>query len=86
MSAHPFSLRGRYPGGMLTDFPALIPFVCRFFHIRRTRRSYESPRYLAKWLLISTLTGLVAGFGAVAFYSYRGEFLLLKRFDHAHCR
>jgi CIC family chloride channel protein len=50
------------------NFAALLPFLRRFFHIRRSKRSYESPRYLAKWLLISTLIGLVAGLGAVAFY------------------
>src|SRR5436309_722498 len=47
----------------------LITFVRRLFHIRRTRRSFESPRYLLKWLLISTLIGLVAGIGAIAFYA-----------------
>ena len=43
----------------------LITFVRRLFHIRRTQRSFESPRYLLKWLLISTLIGLVAGIGAI---------------------
>src|SRR5436309_5960862 len=47
----------------------LITFVRRLFHIRRTRRSFESPRYLLKWLLISTLIGIVAGIGAIAFYA-----------------
>src|SRR5258707_9157329 len=46
-----------------------IPFLRRLFHIRRTKRSFESPRYLLKWLLISTLIGLVAGVGAIAFYA-----------------
>lgn len=46
-----------------------ITFVRRLFHIRRTKRSFESPRYLLKWLLISTLIGLVAGLGAIAFYA-----------------
>ena len=41
----------------------------RLFHIRRTKRSFESPRYLLKWLLISTLIGLVAGVGAIAFFA-----------------
>jgi chloride channel protein, CIC family len=50
-------------------FAALITFLRRLFHIRRTKRSYESPRYLLKWLLISTLIGLVAGLGAIAFYA-----------------
>src|SRR3954465_5363540 len=47
----------------------LITFVRRLFHIRRTQRSFESPRYLLKWLLISTLIGLVAGVGAIVFYA-----------------
>jgi CIC family chloride channel protein len=46
----------------------LITFLRRLFHIRRTKNSFESPRYLLKWLLISTLIGLVAGLGAIAFY------------------
>ncbi len=46
-----------------------ITFLRRLFHIRRTKRSFESPRYLLKWLLISTLIGLVAGVGAIAFYA-----------------
>lgn len=46
-----------------------IPLLRRLFHIRRTKRSFESPRYLLKWLLISTLIGLVAGVGAIAFYA-----------------
>src|SRR2546423_6390952 len=48
---------------------AIVTFVPRLFHIRRTQRSFESPRYLLKWLLISTLIGLVAGIGAIAFYA-----------------
>src|SRR5947209_7839493 len=48
---------------------ALITLLRRLFHIRRTKRSFESPRYLLKWLLISTLIGLVAGVGAIAFYA-----------------
>ncbi len=48
---------------------AFITFLRRLFHIRRTHRSFESPRYLLKWLLISTLIGLVAGGGAIAFYA-----------------
>ncbi len=47
----------------------LVTFLRRLFHIRRVKRSYESPRYLLKWLLISTLIGLVAGVGAIAFYA-----------------
>jgi CIC family chloride channel protein len=47
----------------------LVTFLRRLFHIRRTKRSFESPRYLLKWLMISTLIGLVAGVGAIAFYA-----------------
>lgn len=47
----------------------LIPFLRRLFHIRRVKRSFESPRYLLKWLLISTLIGIVAGVGAIAFFA-----------------
>lgn len=47
----------------------LLIFLRRLFHIRHTTRSFESPRYLLKWLLISTLIGLVAGLGAIAFYA-----------------
>src|SRR5437764_13949203 len=47
----------------------VITFLRRLFLIRRTKRSFESPRYLLKWLLISTLIGLVAGIGAIAFYA-----------------
>ena len=47
----------------------LLRFFRRLFHIRRSRRSFENPRYLLKWLLISTLIGLVAGVGAIAFYT-----------------
>lgn len=46
----------------------LIPFVRRLFHLRRGGPSFESPRYLLKWLFISTLIGLVAGIGALAFF------------------
>ena len=49
-------------------FASLIPLLRRLFHIRRTKRSLESPRYLLKWLLISSLIGIVAGLGAIAFY------------------
>lgn len=43
--------------------------VRRLFHIQRAKRSFESPRYLLKWLLISTSIGLVAGVGAIIFYA-----------------
>jgi chloride channel protein, CIC family len=54
---------------METRTTALITFLRRLFYLRRTGRSFESPRYLLKWLLISTLIGLVAGIGAIAFYA-----------------
>ena len=47
----------------------ILLFLRRLFHIRRSRRSFESPRYLLKWLLISSLIGLVAGVGAIAFFA-----------------
>ena len=47
----------------------IITFLRRLFHIRRTKRSFESPRYLLKWLLISRLIGIVAGIGAIAFFA-----------------
>ena len=44
-------------------------FFQRLFHLRRARgSSFESPRYLLKWLLISTAIGLVAGVGALIFF------------------
>lgn len=54
-------------------------FIRRLFHLRRTSRGFESPRYLLKWVLISTLIGLVAGLGAIAFYAaihFATEFFL----------
>jgi CIC family chloride channel protein len=50
-------------------YTEIITFLQRLFHIRRSSRSFESPRYLLKWLLISTLIGLVAGLGAIAFFA-----------------
>src|SRR5437879_3826199 len=47
----------------------VLSLVRRLFHMQRTKRSFEGPRYLLKWLLISTLIGLVAGIGAIAFYA-----------------
>lgn len=43
-------------------------FFQRLFHLRRTGSSFEGPRYLLKWLLISTAIGLVAGAGALLFF------------------
>jgi CIC family chloride channel protein len=47
----------------------LTTFLRRLFHLQKTRRSFESPRYLLKWLLISILIGIVAGIGAIAFFA-----------------
>jgi chloride channel protein, CIC family len=46
----------------------LPTFLRRLFHLRRAGASFESPRYLLKWLLISTAIGLVAGAGALLFF------------------
>jgi CIC family chloride channel protein len=43
-------------------------FWQRLLHLRRAKASFESPRYLLKWLQISAAIGLVAGFGALAFF------------------
>lgn len=53
---------------VLKDRAAIIPFLRRLFHIRRVGRNFESPRYLLKWLFLSTLIGIVAGLGAIAFF------------------
>ncbi|HEX3639822.1 MAG TPA: chloride channel protein [Ktedonobacteraceae bacterium] len=37
--------------------------------LRRFIGHFESPRYILKWLFISTLIGIVAGIGAIAFYA-----------------
>ena len=44
-------------------------FLRRLFLLRRTSHSFENPRYLLKWVLISTSIGIVAGLGAIAFYA-----------------
>ena len=46
---------------------ALVTFLQRLFHLRRVGGHFKTPRYLLKWLFISTLIGLVAGVGAIAF-------------------
>ena len=43
-------------------------FMQRLFHLRRSKASFESPRYLLKWLLISAAIGVVAGVGALLFF------------------
>jgi len=51
------------------DTGAILLFLRRWFHISsKRRRTFESPRYLFKWLLISTVIGLGAGIGIVLFY------------------
>lgn len=59
--------------------PAFLTFIRRLLHLRRTPRGVESPRYLLKWVLISTAIGLIAGLGAIAFYAaiqYATQFFL----------
>lgn len=47
----------------------LPTFFQRLFHLRHGGgSSFESPRYLLKWVLISTAIGLVAGIGALLFF------------------
>jgi CIC family chloride channel protein len=43
-------------------------FMQRLFHLHRAKASFESPRYLLKWLLISASIGVVAGLGALLFF------------------
>jgi CIC family chloride channel protein len=43
-------------------------FFQRLLHLRRGNASFKSPRYLLKWVCISTAIGVVAGFGALAFF------------------
>src|SRR5947209_3108735 len=50
------------------NWTVIVNFLRRLFHLRRMGKNFESPRYLLKWLLISTLIGLVAGVGAIVFY------------------
>lgn len=56
-----------------------LPFVRRLFRRQHGEWSFENPRYLVKWLLISILIGLVAGVGAIAFFAaihYATDFFL----------
>ncbi len=50
----------------------LLTFFQRLFHLRSSGASFEHPRYLLKWLLISTTIGLVAGGGALIFFEAIG--------------
>ncbi len=45
------------------------PLKQPFLPLRRLVQSIESPRYLLKWVVISTLIGIVAGLGAIAFFA-----------------
>lgn len=47
----------------------VLLFLRRLLHLRHTKQRFESPRYLLKWLCISSLIGLVAGVGAIAFFA-----------------
>jgi CIC family chloride channel protein len=47
---------------------ALVVFLRRLFHLRPSGPSFENPRSLLKWLLISIAIGLVAGLGALFFF------------------
>jgi CIC family chloride channel protein len=44
-------------------------FRLPFFPLHRFVHSFESPRYLLKWVLFSALIGVIAGFGAIAFFA-----------------
>src|SRR5579863_2292229 len=47
---------------------AAVTFLRRLPHFRHPAHSFESPRYLVKWLFLSSLIGIVAGLGAIAFF------------------
>jgi CIC family chloride channel protein len=44
-------------------------FIPLFASLRRLVSGFESPRSLLKWAVISTVIGIVAGIGAIAFYA-----------------
>ena len=48
---------------------ALTHNLQRLFHLRRVGGHFETPRYLLKWLFISSLIGLVAGVGGDRVYT-----------------
>lgn len=54
---------------MVSEASSFAHRLQRFFNFRRIQRSFESPRYLLKWLFLSSLIGIVAGVGAIAFYA-----------------
>lgn len=43
--------------------------IQRLISLQRIKSSIENPRYLLKWFVMSTLIGIVAGIGAIAFYA-----------------
>src|SRR5579883_509642 len=49
-------------------YSTVVTFLRRLFHLRRGGQNFESPRYLLKWLFLSTLIGIIAGLGAIAFF------------------
>src|SRR5579885_3906613 len=49
-------------------YSTVVTFLRRLFHLRRGGQNFESPRYLRKWLFLSTLIGIIAGLGAIAFF------------------
>lgn len=66
--AHPFMKKKEMEGMRKTGF--LLPsWVRQRLAIRRFQASFGSPRYLLKWLFLSTLIGVVAGGGAIAFFA-----------------
>ncbi|GLV56764.1 chloride channel protein [Dictyobacter sp. S3.2.2.5] len=54
---------------MVSESAGNAGLVRRLFRFNRLHRSFESPRYLLKWLVLSTLIGIVAGLGAIVFYT-----------------
>lgn len=49
------------------SFRSAVRYGLTSFH--RLRSAFESPRYLLKWVVLSSLIGAVAGLGAIAFYA-----------------
>ncbi len=65
----------RQPAADPVPDPAAAPLDRAIAWLRRSRRDvfggigFESPRYLTKWLLLGSVIGIVAGLGAVVFYT-----------------
>ncbi|GCE17116.1 chloride channel protein [Dictyobacter kobayashii] len=53
---------------MVPESTGSASFMRRLLRFSRLQRSFESPRYLLKWLVLSSLIGIVAGVGAIVFY------------------